>query len=83
MFRWLYDAKMDFSFEVLIHDDASTDETQDIIREYVKKDPDVIKPIYQVENQYLKGIKACDTYNYPRENVNILHYVRGMIIEYI
>ena len=29
--------KTDFSFEVLIHDDASTDETQDIIREYVKK----------------------------------------------
>lgn len=58
--------KTNFSFEVLIHDDASTDGTQEIIREYVKKYPDVIKPIYQVENQYSKGIKVSITYNYPR-----------------
>lgn len=50
--------KTNFSFEVLIHDDASTDGTQEIIREYVKKYPDVIKPIYQVENQYSKRNKS-------------------------
>ena len=58
--------KTDFPFEVLIHDDASTDGTADIIREYETKYPDIIKPIYQTENQYSKGIKISATYNYPR-----------------
>lgn len=58
--------KTNFKFEVLIHDDASTDGTQDIIREYEKKYPDIIKPIYQTENQYSKGIKISRTYQYPR-----------------
>ena len=45
-----------FKYEVLIHDDASTDNTADVIREYEKKYPELIKPIYQTENQYSKGI---------------------------
>lgn len=43
-----------FPIEVLVHDDASTDNTANIIREYEKKYPDIIKPIYQTENQYSK-----------------------------
>jgi glycosyltransferase involved in cell wall biosynthesis len=46
----------DFTFEIIIHDDASTDKTADIIREYEKKYPELIKPIYQTENQYSKGV---------------------------
>jgi glycosyltransferase involved in cell wall biosynthesis len=41
-----------FPFEILIHDDASTDQTADIIREYEARYPTLIKPIYQTENQY-------------------------------
>lgn len=55
-----------FKIEVLIHDDASTDKTADIIREYEQKYPDIIKPIYQTENQYSKGIKIGFTYLYPK-----------------
>ena len=56
----------DFPFEVLIHDDASTDKTADIIRQFEAKYPDIIKPIYQTENQHSKNIRISFTYQYPR-----------------
>lgn len=46
--------KTNFRFEAIVHDDASTDGTADIIREYAERYPDIIKPIYEVENQYSK-----------------------------
>lgn len=46
--------KTDFPFEAIIHDDASTDNSAAIIREYAEKYPDIIKPIYETENQYSK-----------------------------
>ena len=45
----------DFPYEVLVHDDASTDNTAAIVHEYEILYPDIIKPIYQTENQYSKG----------------------------
>ena len=56
----------DFPFEILIHDDASTDDSAEIIREYAKKYPNIIKPILQTENQYSQGINPNHAYNYPR-----------------
>lgn len=44
----------DFPFVAIVHDDCSTDGTADIIREYAEKYPDIIKPIYESENQYSK-----------------------------
>lgn len=58
--------KTSFSFEVIVHDDASTDGTQDIIREFAARYPDIIKPIYQTENQYSKGVRINLTYIFPR-----------------
>lgn len=55
-----------FKFELLIHDDASTDGTTNIIREYESKYPEIIKPIYQKENQYSNKVPIGVTYLYPR-----------------
>lgn len=49
--------KTNFKYEVIIHDDASTDGTAEIIKEYADKYPEIIKPIFQTENQYSKGVK--------------------------
>lgn len=58
--------KTDFPFEILIHDDASTDRSADIIREYEIKYPNLFKPIYQKENQYSKGVKIWADIQFPR-----------------
>lgn len=55
-----------FKYEVLINDDASTDATADIIREYELKYPNIIKPIYQKNNLYSQGVAISATYLYPR-----------------
>ena len=49
--------KTNFRFEAIVHDDASTDGTATIIREYAEKYPNIIKPILQTENQYSQGKK--------------------------
>ena len=46
--------KTNFRFEAIVHDDASTDGTATIIREYADKYPNIIKPIFETENQYSK-----------------------------
>lgn len=49
--------KRNFPMEIVVHDDASTDGTDDIIRYYEKKYPNLIYPIYEKENQYSKGVR--------------------------
>ena len=58
--------KTDFDFEVIVHDDASTDGTAAVIREYAAEYPAVIKPVYQTENQWSKGISIVETHIRPR-----------------
>ena len=43
-----------FPFVAIVHDDASTDGSAAIIREYEEKYPHIFKPIYETENQWRK-----------------------------
>ena len=69
--------KCNFTFEVLIHDDASKDKTASIIREYEAKYPDIIKPIYQTVNQYSIGVSATKKHNFPRSKGKYIAICEG------
>lgn len=58
--------KTSFPFEIIIHDDASTDQTQKIIHEYEVCYPDLIKPIYQTRNQYSQHINFTRLFIDPK-----------------
>ena len=55
----------DFPFEVLVNDDASTDNTAVLLREYAEKYPDLIRPFYQEKNLHSQGVNIYDAVFYP------------------
>ena len=69
--------KTNFKFEALVHDDASTDKTAEIIREYEEKYPDIIKPVYQTENQHSKKISIFTTFLAPNARGEYLAWCEG------
>lgn len=55
-----------FPVEIIVHDDASVDGTAEIVREYEKKFPEKIIPIYQKENQFSKGMDPFINFLIPQ-----------------
>ena len=43
-----------FPFIAIVHDDASTDGSASIIQEYADRYPEIIRPLFEEENQYSK-----------------------------
>ena len=68
--------KTTFPIEIIIHDDASTDKTAEIVKSYAEKHPDLILPILQAENQYSKGI-PISTYAYPKARGKYIAFCEG------
>jgi glycosyltransferase involved in cell wall biosynthesis len=48
--------KVNFDYEIVVNDDASTDNTQEVLKEYHNKYPDKIKLILRTENLYSIGV---------------------------
>ncbi|MCO6441317.1 MAG: glycosyltransferase [Nitrococcus mobilis] len=65
-----------FPIEILIHDDASIDRTAEIIRRYELEHPDVIKVIYQSENQFSKGRRPM-LLNFERAQGEYIAFCEG------
>lgn len=61
----LVSQKTNFKYEIIVHDDASTDKTADIVREFAEKYSDLIVPIYQTENQYSKRVNTNLKFIHP------------------
>lgn len=69
--------KTSFPFEIIVHDDASTDKTAEIICEYKKKFPKIIKPIYQRENQHSKGKRILSEIIFPKASGKYIALCEG------
>lgn len=69
--------KTNFAFEILVHDDASPDGTAAIIREYEAKYPELIKPIYQTENQYSQQRQITTEFQLPRVRGKYVAFCEG------
>lgn len=47
--------KVDFPYEIVVGEDCSTDNTREVLKGYVERYPDIIKPIYNEANMGILG----------------------------
>ncbi|MDD7250903.1 MAG: glycosyltransferase family A protein [Prevotellaceae bacterium] len=56
----------DFSYEVIVNDDHSTDHTADVVRRYEIAYPSLVTAIYQASNQFSQGVDIIRDVLLPR-----------------
>ena len=69
--------KTNYKYKIIVHDDASTDNTKNIIYNFVKNYPSLFIPIFQKENQYSKGIKIYERFIKPLINTKYIAFCEG------
>ena len=70
--------QVDFQIEILVHDDASADSTQEILREYDNKYPGLFKLLLRKENIRSKtGGGINPRYNYTRSKGKYIALLEG------
>ena len=63
-------------FQILVHDDASTDGTRDIIEDYAARHPELFNCILQDENQFQQGRRIA-TLVWPHYTAQYIAYLDG------
>ena len=66
-----------FAFEIIIHDDASTDGTSLIVKNYAEKYPNYIRALFEVENQWEKGKHGLETLNLENAKGEYIAFCEG------
>lgn len=66
-----------FNYEILVHDDVSTDGTVEILKEYQQKYPDKIRLILEEENQYSKGVDITKDICFPLVRGKYIAFCEG------
>ena len=69
--------QVNFKYEIIIHDDASSDDTPQIIREFAQKYPDLIYPIIQTENQFSQGTEIIDKFVIPKAHGKYIAFLEA------
>lgn len=69
--------KTDFPFEIVVHDDASTDGTQEVLLEYKRKFPKIVKLQLEKKNQYSQGNIEFITKLYKNANGKYIAHCEG------
>ena len=69
--------KTNFKYRIIVHDDASTDNTASVIKEYAEKYPEMIFPIYQTVNQYSQRISISQRFIAPIINSKYVAICEG------
>lgn len=66
-----------FPFEVIIHDDASTDRTSQIISEFAERYPSLFITILQKQNQVSQGVNIDKAFILPKCRGKYLAFLEG------
>ena len=69
--------KTDFTFEILVTDDASADGTTGILREYQARYPDIVRFFHQEKNLFSQGINIYEEIMYPNTRGQYVAYCEG------
>lgn len=69
--------KTSFHYEIFIHDDASTDGTTQILKEYEEKYPGLFVVFYEEKNRYYSGIDYQTEYLLPKMNGKYVAFCEG------
>lgn len=66
-----------FPIEVIVHDDASTDGTRQVVLEYARRYPQLIVPALEERNRYSQGVEGLENINLPPLRGRYLAYCEG------
>ena len=69
--------EVNFKYEIIVHDDASTDGTTAIIKEYAKRYPEIVRTKIQEQNVYSKGIDIFREIMWPMIRGKYIAFCEG------